>query len=183
MILPDTGTYTLLMEGWIGDVGSIYTYGFNVFENPVVAPIPIPGIEVSPAPDLIPQNIAVTADGPIQSGGQVTIAWQTRNDGNVAATGNWSDRVILRNVASGQIIGNFLLDDTQGELAAGGTRQRQMTVTLPAGNPGVGDISVTITSDVANAVAEENASGTAETNNEATFAFQSALAPFIDLSV
>src|SRR3546814_2463271 len=58
-----------------------------------------------------------------------------------------------------------------------------MTVTLPAGNPGVGDISVTITSDVANAVAEENASGTAETNNEATFAFQSALAPFIDLSV
>src|SRR3546814_10667787 len=53
-----------------------------------------------------------------------------------------------------------------------------MTVTLPAGNPGVGDISVTITSDVANAVAEENASGTAETNNEATFAFQSALAPF-----
>src|SRR3546814_15214797 len=80
MILPDTGTYTLLMEGWIGDVGSIYTYGFNVFENPVVAPIPIPGIEVRPAPDLIPQNIAVTADGPIQSGGQVTIAWQTRTD-------------------------------------------------------------------------------------------------------
>src|SRR3546814_14886567 len=36
---------------------------------------------------------------------------------------------------------------------------------------------------VANAVAEENASGTAETNNEATFACQSALAPFIDLSV
>src|SRR3546814_5351255 len=88
------------MEGWIGDVGSIYTYGFNVFENPVVAPIPIPGIEVRPAPDLIPQNIAVTADGPIQSGGQVTIAWQTRNDGNVAATGTWSDRVILRNVRS-----------------------------------------------------------------------------------
>src|SRR3546814_12653195 len=119
------------MEGWIGDGGSIYPYGVNVFENPVVAPIPIPGIEVRPAPDLIPQNIAVTADGPIQSGGQVTIAWQTRNDGNVAATGNWSDRVILRNVASGQILGNFPLDATQAKLPPGATPQHPTTAPRP----------------------------------------------------
>src|SRR3546814_6006477 len=58
-----------------------------------------------------------------------------------------------------------------------------MTVTLPAGNSGVGRISVTGTNDVANAGAEENASATAETNNSAAIEVESILAPFIDLTV
>ncbi|MGB3802622.1 MAG: LamG-like jellyroll fold domain-containing protein, partial [Sphingopyxis granuli] len=182
-VLPDTGTYTLLLEGYIGDVGSVYTYGFNVFENPETAPIPIPGLEVRPAPDLIPQGVTVSGEGAIQSGGTITVAWQTRNDGTLPATGTWSDRLILRNLDTGQIIGNFVIADNGGDLAPGASRQRQTTVSLPTGNAGVGRIVAIVTTDIANAVAEENASGSAETNNEASVEFQSILAPFIDLSV
>src|SRR3546814_744358 len=96
---------------------------------------------------LIPRDVKVTADGPIQSGGTITVAWRTANDGLLAATGAWADRVIVRNLDSGQVIGNFLLDDNGGVLAAGASRQRQMTVTLPAGNAGVGRISVTVTNE------------------------------------
>src|SRR3546814_11957029 len=91
---------------------------------------------------------------------------------------DWSSDVC----SSDLVIGNFLLDDNGGVLAAGASRQRQMTVKLPAGNAGVGRISVTVTNDVANAVAEENDSATAETNNSAALEVDTIFAPFIQLT-
>src|SRR3546814_81403 len=93
-VLPDDGVYTLLLEGYVYDAAAVGTFGFNVFENPESAPIPIPGVEVNPAPDLIPRDVTVTADGPIQSGGTITVAWRTANAGLLAATGAWADRVL-----------------------------------------------------------------------------------------
>ena len=180
--LPDTGTYTLVIDGYIADAGNIGTYSFNVFENPVQAPV-IVNTEAVPAPDLNPIALAVSSTGAITSGGTVTLAWKTRNDGTRPTAASWSDRIVVRNLDTNEIIGNILLDDTGGALSAGAERQRQTTITLPEGNRGVGRIGFTVSVDVGNAIAEENAAGSAETNNSATVTVTSELAPFVDLVV
>src|SRR5690606_38640073 len=99
------------------------------------------------------------------------------------ATGPWSDRVIVRNLDTNAVIGNILVDDTGGPLAAGAERARQMTFTLPAGNEGVGRIGFSLALDASNAVTEQNASGSAEANNAANVQITSELSPFVDLVV
>ncbi|MFA7603825.1 MAG: CARDB domain-containing protein, partial [Novosphingobium sp.] len=180
--LPENGTYTLLLEGYIHDAGTLGTYGFNVFANPVAAPIDI-SLEPIPGPDLVVRDVAVSAEGAIRSGGTVTVAWKTRNSGTLPAAGPWTDRVIVRNLDTNQIIGNFVVEDAGGDLAAGAERARQFTLTLPTGNAGTGRLSFTVTADTANAVVETNASGTAEINNNGAVEVVSTLAPFIDLTV
>ncbi|MBU0776528.1 MAG: hypothetical protein KKH54_15375, partial [Alphaproteobacteria bacterium] len=183
LVLPDSGTYTLLIEGYVPQAASVGTYSFNVIENTLIAPIRISSLEVRPSPDLIPIALAVSSSGTISSGSEITISWKTRNQGTLPTDGAWQDRVLLRNLDTNEIIGNILLDDSGTVISPEGERQRQTTLTLPTGNRGVGRIGVTVTNDVANTINEENILGTAETNNAATLEFTSQLAPFRDLVV
>lgn len=183
LVLPDSGTYTLLIEGYVQQAASVGTYSFNVIENTLIAPIRISSLEVRPSPDLIPIALAVSSSGTISSGSEITISWKTRNQGTLPTDGAWQDRVLLRNLDTNEIIGNILLDDSGTVISPEGERQRQTTLTLPTGNRGVGRIGVTVTNDVANTINEENILGTAETNNAATLEFTSQLAPFRDLVV
>src|SRR5690606_13072573 len=118
--------------GRIYDEAGVGTFGFNVFENPDSAPVIID--PAASAPDLVADQLAVSATGPIHSGSTVTFTWKTRNSGTETATGSWSDRIIVRNLDTDAVIGNILVDDTGGPLAAGAERARQATFTLPAGN-------------------------------------------------
>src|SRR5690606_28303059 len=172
----------LLIEGRIYDEGSIGTFGFNVFEVPDSDPVVIDPA-AGDAPDLVAAELAVSSDGPIYSGGTVTVSWKTRNDGDEPAEGTWADRIIVRNLDTNEVIGNVLVDDEGGMLAAGAERTRQTTIVLPDGNNGVGRISFSLALDVTNAVAEGNTIGSAETNNGASVEVSSQLAPFIDLVV
>ncbi|HEY6816092.1 MAG TPA: CARDB domain-containing protein, partial [Croceibacterium sp.] len=180
-VAPIAGTYTLLLEGRIYDEGGVGTYGFNVFENPDSEPVIID--PAASAPDLVAAELAVSATGTIHSGSTVTFSWKTRNTGTEPATGAWSDRVIVRNLDTNEVIGNLLIDDTGGTLAPGAERVRQTSFTLPAGNDGVGRIGFSLALDVTNAVTEQNPGGTAEANNAASVEITSALAPFADLVV
>ena len=183
MSLPDAGTYTLIIDGYIAYDNAVGTYTFNVFENTLQSPIVINALSVKPAPDLAPTALAVTATGQIVSGGTVTLAWKTTNSGTRPTAADWTDRIIVRNLDTGEIIGNILIADTAGALDPGAERQRQTTITLPDGNRGTGRISFTVTSDVANTISEDNILGTAESNNSASVEVVSVLAPFIDLTV
>ena len=181
-VIPQTGEYTLLLEGRIYDAASIGSFAFNVFETTPSDPVVIdPG--ATAGADLQPAELAVTASGGIFSGGTVTLSWKTQNTGTLASAAGWADRIIVRNLDTNEIIGNYLVDDIGGVLAAGAERQRQTQIVLPQGNSGVGRLSFSLSVDAGNAVAEVNLTGTAETNNAAVVEVQSGLAPFIDLVV
>src|SRR6185312_887539 len=68
--LPQTGTYTLTVEGRVFDPNSSGNYSFNLVPNPVVPPQPIFTTNVSP--DLIVSTITVTPSSGLQSGGSAT---------------------------------------------------------------------------------------------------------------
>src|SRR6185437_8759576 len=65
--LPQTGTYTLTVEGRVFDPNSSGNYSFNLVPDPVVPPQPIFTTNVSP--DLIVSTITVTPSSGLQSGG------------------------------------------------------------------------------------------------------------------
>ena len=93
---------------------------------------------------------------------------------------------MLRNTGTNEVLADLLIPydaSANGPIAAGGAAARQAAVVLPDGPRGAGAMSVTLTLDAANDVAETNAQGTAELNNVASLSFSSALAPYPDLVV
>jgi hypothetical protein len=182
--LAFTGTYTLLVEGDVAN-NSPVNYRFNVDFVPLTTPIQITGFGLQPAPDLVANNLAVTSNGAIQSGGQVTVSWTDANIGDQATSASWTDQVLVRN-ASNQIIASVTVPYDQtvsGALAAGGTSQRQATLRLPDGPGGTGTLTVSVTVDALNNIAEQSASGQAELNNTSSTTVTSTLAAYADLQV
>ncbi len=179
--LPFGGVYTLLFEGGVGNTGTA-SYRFNIFENSVTAPIRI-DVEAAPAADLIVTDLSVSATGPIQSGAQVTVGWKDTNSGSLAAAGPWLDRVLVRNETGDEIIANVTLAYDLPTLAAGQAAVRQISLRLPEGLRGAGNLLFSVTVDVTNAVEEQNVEGTAETNNASSIPVTSELAPYPDLGV
>ncbi|MEH2565659.1 CARDB domain-containing protein [Bradyrhizobium sp. AZCC 2289] len=179
-----TGTYTLLVEGDVSNTTPV-NYSFNADFVPLAAPIQIAGLGLQPSPDLVVTGLAVSSSGPLQSGSEVTVIWNDVNNGNQATAASWSDQILVRN-ASNQVIANLLVPYDQsvsGSIAAGGVSQRQATVRLPDGLSGAGAITFSVIADALNAIAEQSASGDAETNNTTSLTVTSALAPYADLQV
>src|SRR6185503_15313271 len=138
-------------------------------------------------PDLRPLGLAVSPAAP-KSGGPLTVSWNDVNSGDGPATIGWADRVVVVNTTTGQT----LVDTTvtynpaapgNGPVAAGETRPRQHSFVLPAGAAGVGTLSVTVTADVTGVVFENNAAGTAESNNITTLTVASTPGPTANLVI
>ncbi len=182
--LAQTGIYTLLVEGYITRVGTT-NYQFSAVQVPKIAKVIITGLGSEPGPDLIVRNLAVASvDAQLKSGGQVVLNWETFNNGNQDTTSVWQDRVIVRNVSTNEIIANYLVnydDIGTAPLQAGAGRNRQITITLPEGNRGAGDLSFQVTADVANNVVETGING--EQNNAAITTIQSTLSAYPDLKL
>ena len=182
--LAQTGSYTLLVEGYIASTG-ITNYKFSAVSVPKIAKIIITGLGSEPGPDLIIRNLAVTpVEIQLKSGGQVVLSWETFNTGDQATALAWQDRVIVRNVSTNELIANYLVnydDIGASPLQAGAGRNRQITITLPEGNRGAGDLSFQVTADVANSVAETGSKG--EQNNAAITTIQSTLSAYPDLKL
>ncbi|KPJ75957.1 MAG: hypothetical protein AMJ54_13385, partial [Deltaproteobacteria bacterium SG8_13] len=183
--LPFDGIYTLLIEGqaYETQTGTATLAMWNVVD---AAPVPIVGIGTIPAPDLQVQNLAVTPSGPMQSGASVTVTWDDVNTGNLATSGSWRDRLVVRNADTSEVISEIIVpydEGSDGPVLPGQSRARSATLTLPEGNPGAGQLAFDVITDIDNAIAELNPSGTAEANNTATQAVTSTLAPYADLVV
>jgi subtilase family serine protease len=177
--LPQSGTYTLTVEGRVYDTHASGGYAFNLVPNPIVPPQPI--FTTNLAPDLIVSTVTVTPGG-LQSGGPATVHWTDSNTGNGVTSGSFTDRVTIRNAASVVLVDAFLpyneSDAGNGPIAAGAGRSRQLGVTLPDGTNSVGTLQVTVTTDAQNGIAENN-----EANNSANTSVTSTLAPYPDLLV
>ncbi|HLF95978.1 MAG TPA: CARDB domain-containing protein, partial [Methylococcaceae bacterium] len=186
LTLAYTGTYTLLIEGYYSNTGT-RDYSFSALPVPKSAKIILSNLSAEPGPDLVVQNLAITPVGEgAVSGGQVVVSWDAFNAGNLPTSGTWTDRVLVRNTARNEIVGNFLVsyDDVGAEPLQPGTgRSRQITVPLPDGNRGAGTLSFQVMLDVANSVTEPGAGGSAEMNNSATASIESQLVPYADLQV
>jgi len=176
--LPQTGVYTLTVEGRIYDANASGNYGFNLVPNPVVPPQPI--FTGGASADLIVSSITVEPPSGLQSGGTATVHWTDSNVGDGPTGGSFMDRITIRNVGNVVLVDSLLPynEGDSGPILDGGSRSRQLTVTLRDGPNAVGTLQVTIATDAQNGISESN-----EANNLASFNFNSSLAPYPDLQV
>ncbi len=162
-------------------------YAFNVFPTPISAPIKITGLGFTPSPDLKVDSITVVGTPQVVSGGNVTVTWNDTNAGTRPTAGSWLDRVTVR-AEDGSIIANVTLAyDEQaagnGPIDPGQFRQRQITISLPQGAAGAGNLTFSISTDIENSVSEETADGQAEINNTTSLVVNSLLAIYPDLQI
>ncbi|MEF8723661.1 MAG: CARDB domain-containing protein [Candidatus Accumulibacter delftensis] len=181
------GLYTLLVEGRYHESG-ISNYTLNVSPSPLAQKIILTGLGSVPGADLKVENLVLTpVGGGLTAGGQVLVSWEVSNTGNLPADAPWKDRILVRNMdRGGELVVNLLVDysDLGGAatdpLAVGARRARQVTVSLPPGNSGAGNLRFEVAADVTNVVAEP---GVAELNNAASVNALAASTPYPDLQV
>lgn len=118
-------------------------------------------------PDLTVSQLSLSPASNLTGGDQVTLNWRVNNIGDKATSQPWSDRVLITNTSTGEIVldQTIVVDAASAAIAAGGSLSRQVTFNWPAGRKGSGNFSVQVTTDVTGLVAEYNASETGETNN------------------
>ncbi|MEP7300698.1 MAG: LamG-like jellyroll fold domain-containing protein, partial [Caldimonas sp.] len=128
-------------------------------------------------PDLQVVGLAVDPASSFGAGQTVTASWTVRNAGTAPVTASFTDTLVVRNLGTGEVlvtrvVAHDLAGD--GELAAGAERSRQASFTWPAGTIGSGQFEFIVNTDSGDAVFENNAGDTAETNNSARIAITSA---------
>ncbi|MFN4170881.1 MAG: CARDB domain-containing protein, partial [Pseudorhodobacter sp.] len=151
--LPETGDYLLVVGGTAGRVAES-RFVYNIFANRGAVP---QNLNVAPAgADLVPSMLSVTGEGgaAVQAGAPVTVQWRTQNDGIVAAAA-FTERLIVRNLDLGAVIA--VVDVPAAGLAAGAGRNSQITLTLPQGAAGTGNLSLSLATDIFNTVPEPGA--------------------------
>jgi hypothetical protein len=179
-----TGTYLLLVEGRYIETSTNGTFSFLLAPNTSQPPSPL--FETNVAPDLVVTSLAINPSSGLQSGQSATLQWNTRNNGNAATPGSFTERVTVRNLTSGQIVVNrtlFYDESLNGPINPGQTRPRQILVTIPDGNPGAGNLEVSVTTDTFNGIFEQNGGGTGEANNASSINITTTLAPYPDLQI
>ena len=126
---------------------------------------------VLPGVDLVVTGLGLSADTVLQSGNSVTVEWLDNNTGTLATTTSWTDRLVVRNLDTNEVLADLQIpyDATaSGAIAGGGSAARQASFVLPQGPRGAGHLSFTVTVDLANDVVETNIQGVAELNNTAS---------------
>jgi hypothetical protein len=116
----------------------------------------------------------------------VTIFWDDANTGDAAATTLFRDRVLVRNLTSGQTLVDVLAvydAASEGAIAARSAKTRQHSFRLPDGAAGTGTLLIEVTADAQNELFEYNAAGNAEANNRAARNVVASLAAYPDLVV
>ncbi len=137
------------------------------------------------APDLQVTGLSVQPAIPV-SGSTIVVNWNDANTGDGATDTGWVDSVSVANTLTGQTLATATVPydaASLGALQPGGSAAQQFALTLPDGDPGVGTLTITVTTNTTNSVIEGNSTGTAGTNNTATASTTSALADYPDLSV
>jgi hypothetical protein len=131
-------------------------------------------------PDLQVTGLATNPASGLHSGSNLTISWSDSNTGKAATpTGaNWSDRVVVRNLTTGQtLLNTTILYDAvnRGPIGVNASQAQQYAYTLPTGPAGAGMIEIDVTVNTFFDVFEFNDAGTADTNNTTTITRSSTL--------
>ena len=181
--LPYAGKYTLVIDGYPHDTANI-GYSFNVLPVTPQAPVRL-SIGVQPAPNLVVQDLRVAgADGSVHSGGTLNVNWFTANTGDRDVSGAFEERVLVRNAAGQTLVNQAVQYANAGgaaNIAPGARVARSAQVQLPPGAQGAGRLTVSIVTDVANAITEQGTAG--EADNTTIISVDSALLLYPDLQV
>lgn len=182
--MPFSGTYTIVVEGYPHDATSYSSVNFSFNVQPVLEQAPIPlAIGTPPGPNLLVQGLAAAgADGSVHSGGSLVVSWNSANNGVRDVTTAFQERIVVRNAAGETLVNQLVGYDpvAAGAIRSGAGVARGATVQLPAGARGAGTLTVSVITDVANAVQEQ---GSGENDNSAQITLQSALMTYPDLTV
>lgn len=181
-----TGTYTLIIGGNNVDSAIPAQVSFNIVTVPDNPPIQLSSLVTQPGPDLVANSLVLNPASDLLTGQSVVAQWIVENQGDLPTTGNWNDRIVVRNTDTGAVIADISVpyDSTiDGDIAVGDARVRSVTIKLPNGSAAAGHLSFTVLVDNNNVLAESNSSSTAEGNNSATAEVDVTLAPYADLSV
>ncbi|MBL9175716.1 MAG: hypothetical protein JNL10_19390, partial [Verrucomicrobiales bacterium] len=178
--VPYTGTYYVVLNGSDWKSGEQGVVRFTLL--PVAPSTPTPIFEATgEGPDLVVEGLSVTPK-PVASGGTLSIQWASRNAGTAAATNGFTDRVVVRN-AAGSVLADRIVPAATPPLASGAALPRSASLKLPDGPAATGVLTVEVTTDSANAVAERGSAGGAESNNRSTTTLNGTLAPYPDLRI
>ena len=137
---------------------------------------------LAPSPDLVVQALSVNPPNP-QSGGNVIINWYDANSGNATASGTWTDTVTVINTSTGATLYSASPTFSGNSIIGGSYAARSASFTMPQGNAGTGNLSVSVTVDSNEAIAEYNPAGTGAINNTTTITTSSTIAQYPDLVV
>ncbi|MEM9586008.1 MAG: CARDB domain-containing protein, partial [Planctomycetota bacterium] len=142
-------------------------------------------LQFPPLPDLQVENATATPD-PAIAGSDVTVRWQTVNNGDTAVADGFNETVRVVNLSTGQTLLETpiaLIPDVGDPIESGEAVDREFTFTLPDGPAGAGNLTVVITTDSDDQVIESFSGNVPETNNTATVSLNSTLPPYPDLIV
>ena len=186
--LKMTGTYMLVLEGRNTETVTQSTVSFNLVKVPDAPPVVLDTLLVKPAPDLTVNSVTLDPAGSLQTGQTVNVQWVLENRGVLPTSGNWSDRIIVRNLDTGIVIADISVpydatDVNNGAIAVGDARTRSRAIQLPDGTAAAGRLSIAVLTDSSNVIKESNASGTGEGNNSLVIETNVTLAPYADLLI
>ncbi|HLH56506.1 MAG TPA: hypothetical protein VKY92_23170 [Verrucomicrobiae bacterium] len=140
------------------------------------------------APELLITGLSASGMPSLQAGAQLTVQWNTTNQGNAPVIQPFYDRVVLRNTDTGDILLNTALPYNPnstgfGPIPAGSGAARSYTFQLPDGSRAVGQLELDVTADVFDQVPEFNFESTGPRNNTAQIQVKIASKPYPDLAV
>lgn len=186
--LAVSGTYLLVVEGNNSNSGAAINFDFTVHQVPDTPVVTLDTLVVQPAPDLAVNQVTLTPDTGLHTGERVRITWTLENRGELAASGAWNDRVILRNLDNGRLLLNVVVpydanDPQQGAILPGEALTRSVWIDLPEDALAAGQVEVSVIADADNLLRESNASATGEGNNARSLQVLIEPSPYADLVV
>jgi hypothetical protein len=161
-------------------------YNFKVVlvpNNPVVV---FDTLAVKPAPDLSVNNLTLDPASSLETGQMVHVQWVLENRGQIPTVGSWNDRIVVRNLDSGQVLAAVTVPydeaaDGNGSIGINEARTRSVDLRLPEGPSAIGRIGITLSTDADNVIKESNTGASDENNNVRSIEVQVALAKYADL--
>ena len=138
-------------------------------------------------PDLMVANITVDPEDP-ETASEITIGWQVHNTGSGTVDDTFVDRVQVVNTSIAETVfdGVVMHDPSAAahpSIGSGQWCEHQVTFDLPNGTAGIGDYTITVTTDNDSQITEYNDTGSAESNNANTGSFSASTQPYADLTI
>ena len=133
-------------------------------------------------PSLSVTGLALTPASGLQSGASFVVSWSDTDVGDAPVNSSYTDLVTLTNQTTGKVLAQAAVpynESTRGKVAPGSSAAQQYPFRLPDGDPGVGQIEVTVVANADGSLIgyRATAGGTASITESST------IAPYPDLQV
>lgn len=134
-------------------------------------------------PDMTITDLSVSSTSP-QSGTSLTVNWRDTNAGQADIINRyWYDNVVISNKTTGEVYYSTAYYVYASLTAGQSSDLHSITINIPHGPAGVGEIEVSVNADYFGNIYEYSPSLSAEDNNNTKLTLTSTLGPTPDISV